>query len=386
MLFGGIDVGKEKHRICIKTSEDKNMDSFWFQNDYKGFDKLIQRIPAETMIGLEATNEYHKPLVNFLKTKRFEVFVFNPRKTKHFAMINHISVKTDKVDAGILADFMTMGFHKTQEQTVNKYPVLRQLTRTRMNLVQDQTRYKSRILNRLAVVFPEYEKLFSGSFGKTFNKLLEKYTIPEMIANIELEDLTNELIKTSMGFFRENKAKEIIETARNTIGVKENIEGYIEEIRMNLKYVQELEKDINKLDRKIQEQLMPIEQKLSTIQGINSVLSAAMIAEIGDIGNFKSRRALYNFSGANSKTKQSGKFTGKAKMSKHGNKYFRMALWLGAISCINHNKIYRKYYFKKVYIDKKDKMKAVNAVARKLCYQVFRILKYNENFELEKAL
>jgi len=386
-LFAGIDVGKDKHRIVVKDENYKITESFEFKTDYKGFGKLERRIPVAAVIGLEATNEYDKPLVSFLRAKGYEVYVFNPRKTKNFAKINHIATKTDKVDAKMLADFMVMGLHKTQMQAVNKYPEIKQLTRARLKLLNDQNKYKQRVLNRLYVIFPEYEHLFSENFGVTFTRLLEKYTYPENFSSLDAEKLGKEMIKISKGILREDRAEKIIAAAKKSIGIRNEVDGYIEEIRINLKYIQELEKDVKGLDRKIRERMMDVDQKLTTIKGINVSLAATIISEIGDIEKFKNRRALFNFTGMVPGIKQTGKYErNRNHMSKHGSKYLRTAIWQAAISCINHNKVFRMYFIKKHSIDKKQKMTAVGAVCRKLTYQIYRIMKYDEGFDMEKAV
>ena len=385
-LFAGIDVAKNKHKVVVKNEEYEIVESFWVENNQRGFNKALSRIPVGTVVGLEATSEYHKTLVNFLKSKGYKVYVFNPRKTKNFAKINHIATKTDKVDAGMLADFIILGLHKTQKQWTNKYPELRQLTRARLNLIHDQNRYKLRVLNRLAVVFPEYEKLFSQNFGVTFTNLLAKYTYPGNFSVLDAQTLGKELISMSKGILRENKALEIIETARRSVGIRDKIAGYIEEIRTNIRYIQELEKDIKRFDRKIEEQMEGIDQKLTTIRGIDLSTAATIMAEAGDMEDFRGRRSFFNFTGIVPTIKESSKYKGKSRMSKHGSKYLRTAIWLGAISCINHNKAFQMYFIKKHHIDKKPKMVAVGAVCRKLTYNMYRIMKYNEPFEMEKAL
>ena len=326
-LFAGIDVGKEKHRIAVKDENYKIIESFGFKTDCLGFCELAKRVPLNAVIGLEATNEYDKPLVNFLKNKGYEVYVFNPRKTKSFAKVNHIATKTDKVDAKILADFMVMGFHKTQKQFTNKYPEVRQLTRARMKLVLDQNKHKARVLNRLYVVFPEYESLFSENFGVTFTKILEKYICPENFSMLDAEKLGKEMITLSKGILREDRAKKIIETAKQSVGIRDEVGGYIEEIKINLKYIQELEKDIKRLDRKIREKMMAVDQKLTTIKGIDTSLAATIISEIGEIEKFRNRRALFNFTGMVSTMKETGKYKRHTNhMSKHGSKYLRTAI------------------------------------------------------------
>lgn len=380
-LFAGIDVGKEKHRIVMKDENYRIIESFWFETNYQGFNKLLQRIPAQAVIGLEATNEYDKPLVNFLRNNGYEVYVFNPRKTKNFARINHIATKTDKVDAKTLADFMVMGFYKTQKQFTDKYPEIRQLTRARLKLIHDQNKYKLRVLNRLYVIFPEYESMFSENFGVTFTKLLEDYTSPENFSLLDTDELGKEMISLSKGILREDRAEKIIETAKKSVGVKNGVEGYIEEIKINLKYIQNLEKDVKRLDRKVREKMMSIDQKITTINGIGISLAATMMAEIGEIENFKGRRALFNFTGIAPTVKETGKYKRQTNhMSKH-----RTAIWQAAISCINHNKVFRAYFIKKHIIDKKPKMTAVGAVCRKLTYHIYRIMKYDVPFDIEKA-
>lgn len=377
-LFCGIDVSKSSHTVCIKNVNLETKDSITISNNIEGFRKLEKTIPKKAVVGMEATCEYHKPLEHWLKKKGYDVYVFNPRKTKSFARVNHVVTKTDKVDAAMIAEFMAMGFHKTQKQWENKYPELRQLSRARIALVTDQSRIKTRILTRLAVIFPEYESLFAVNFKNTFTELLLDYTSPENFAKVPQEKLTKEIISLSMGLFREKKAKQIIETAKNSIGIKN--EAYVEEIRINLKYIIDLEKDIKRLNKKIREQMQKIEQPISNIKGIDVPLAAAIITEIGDINQFKSRRALFNFTGMVPIVKESGKYkAGNKHMGKYGNKYLRTAIWLSAICCINHNQEFKEYYYKKHKIDKLSKMDAVGAVCRKLTYRIYYMMKNEMN-------
>lgn len=377
-LFCGIDVSKSNHMACIKNERLETNASISVSNNLEGFRKLEKAIPKKAVVGMEATCEYHKPLEHWLKKKGYDVYVFNPRKTKCFARVNHVVTKTDKVDAAMLAEFMAMGFHKTQKQWENKYPELRQLSRARIALVTDQSRIKTRILTRLAVTFPEYESMFVVNFKKTFTELLLDYTSPENFAKVSPEKLTKEIISLSMGLFREKKAKQIIETAKNSIGIKND--AYVEEIRINLKYIIDLEMDINRLNKKIREKMQKIEQPISDIKGIDVPLAAAIITEIGDINQFKSRRSLFNFTGMVPIVKESGKYkAGNKHMGKYGNKYLRTAIWLSAISCINHNKEFKEYYYKKNKIDKLSKMAAVGAVCRKLTYRIHYMMKNEMN-------
>ena len=68
---------------------------------------------------------------------------------------------------------------------------------------------------------------------------------------------------------------------------------------------------------------------ISSIDGIGPNLAARIIAEIGDIEEFKSREALVAYAGLDPHIYQSGDQEGKhLKISKKGNKYLRCLLFL----------------------------------------------------------
>ena len=72
---------------------------------------------------------------------------------------------------------------------------------------------------------------------------------------------------------------------------------------------------------------------ISSIDGIGPNLAARIIAEIGDIEEFKSREALVAYAGLDPHIYQSGDQDGKhLKISKKGNKYLRCLLFL-AVGC-----------------------------------------------------
>ena len=385
MLACGIDVSKGRHEVVLKSKERK-LQAFSLKNDREGFMKFLEKVPKDAIVGMEATNQYHKTLEWFLKNNGYPVYVFNPRKTHNFGAVNHFRMSTDKMDAEKLADFILMGFHETQKQRKDKYPVIKQYCRLRMKLLKDKVKYQSRILNRLSVVFPEFESLFAVNFGVTYTEILEKYTQPERFAELSVGVLGKELASFSMGILKEERAEKIINAAKGSVEIRENIDGYTEEIKTCIKYVKELDTDIERITKKIRSLMDDIPQNLTKIRGIDMPLAASIISEIGDISQFSGRKALFNFTGMTPTVKQSGKFTGQSRMSKNGSKHLRTAIWLAAICCINHNKVFRDYFMKKTLVDKKRKIVAVGAVARKLSYHVYASLKNGDGFDPEREI
>jgi len=72
-------------------------------NNASGFKALLGVLQCRTRITCEATGPYHRRFVRALLRAGLEVCVVNPRQARRFAQANNVLVKTDKVDARILA-------------------------------------------------------------------------------------------------------------------------------------------------------------------------------------------------------------------------------------------------------------------------------------------
>jgi hypothetical protein len=68
--------------------------------------------------------------------------------------------------------------------------VLRELCRFRADIRKRTTTLKLKIIAVLAQVFPEYQSVFPDVFCKTATELLKEYQTAEMIAEEDLEKLT----------------------------------------------------------------------------------------------------------------------------------------------------------------------------------------------------
>jgi len=75
---------------------------------------------------------------------------------------------------------------------------------------------KRKIIALLDQVFPEYEKLFSDTFGVTSMELLTKYQTPEQILKVDSQTLADLLQKAGRGRFGIDKANQIQEFAKNS--------------------------------------------------------------------------------------------------------------------------------------------------------------------------
>lgn len=97
---------------------------------------------------------------------------------------------------------------------------LRQLSKYRTFLVDECSDYKREVICLLDKIFPEYNKLFSDTFGVTSSELLHKYPTPEDLLSVSTTKLTNLISKCSNGRLGREKALQIKDAAADTFGVK----------------------------------------------------------------------------------------------------------------------------------------------------------------------
>ena len=66
---------------------------------------------------------------------------------------------------------------------------MRQLCRYHDSVIASRTEIKLRIHTILEQIFPEYDKLFSSMWQNSAISVIEKYLLPEAIANAPIEEL-----------------------------------------------------------------------------------------------------------------------------------------------------------------------------------------------------
>lgn len=102
MTYVGIDVSKAT--FVVAYSSAKSSETKTFKNTTKGIREFIRTIsPEENHCVLEATGNYSMLLVYLLSKAGFTVSMENPLKIKNFARVMLSVVKTDEIDARLIA-------------------------------------------------------------------------------------------------------------------------------------------------------------------------------------------------------------------------------------------------------------------------------------------
>lgn len=387
MYIVGIDIGKNNHEATIIDETGVIIGkSIKFTNSHSGANKLIEQINRSignktVVFGLEATGHYWLSLYSFLSEKGYVINVINPIQSDSFRNLYIRQTKNDTKDSFIIAEVIRFGRFTTTQLADEKILSLRQLCRFRLSLVDSVSELKCRIITVLDQVFPEYEKLFSDTWGISSKRLLEKYQTPEEILELDTSKLAEFLKEHSRGQLGFAKAEKIQQAAQNTFGIKFAQDAFKFQLKQLIKQVLFIEDQIKELDSEIEIYYNQFECHLESIPGIGKVTAAIILSEIGDITRFKSAKSLVAYAGIDPTVRQSGQFlANNNKMSKRGSPYLRRALFLCASTCTLHESPLNTYYLKK-RSEGKHHLTAVGAVAHKLTHIVYAILRDNKDYE-----
>lgn len=338
MFYCGIDIAKYKHEATvIDATGVALLDSISFPNSKEGCEKLLalyrrQGISKDDLlIGMEATGHYWLSVYGYLLDQGFEVKVINPIQSEAFRRMYIRQTKNDRKDSFIIAQIMRFGQFSATELAEEAVVALRQLSRYRLALVDTCGDCKRRIISLLDQVFPEYNRLFSDTFGATSKEVLAKYPTPEDLLAVSPEKLANMLEKVSHGRFGKEKAKQLKAAASTSFGVSFAKQSFALQIRQLIEQLEFLEGQIEELEEQISLLLKQTESHITTIPGIGDTLGAIILGEIGDIHRFDAPNKLVAFAGLDVRVSQSGEFIGtRQKISKRGSPYLRRAIWLAA--------------------------------------------------------
>ena len=389
MFFVGIDIAKNSHEATV-IDERGNIavKPFKFSNSLSGFEKFltaIQNLSSDLSLfefGMEATGHYWLNLYTKLTDYNVAIHVINPVQSDALRGLYIRKTKNDAKDAFIIAELIRFGKYSETTLSDSELLSLRELTRQRFYLVDCVSDAKRKAVSFIDKIFPEYQTLFSDTFGATSVELLQTYTSPDVIAELDTELFTRFLKSVSHGRFGKSKAEEIQSVAKNTFGSFLFADSATLAIRQFIQQIKLLEEQIAEIEDFISEKFASFDCKLDTILGVGTTLAASFLAEIGDITRFESPDKLAAFAGIDPSVKQSGEFNGtRNKMSKRGSPYLRRAFWLAAVSGIRANPALKAVYDKKRAQGKHHAV-AVSAVMHKLCNIVFAMLKTNEPYKI----
>lgn len=294
--------------------------------------RFAQKLSPEDEVVLEATGNT-AAVVRVLEPYVSRVVVANPLQVRAIA---HARVKTDKVDARVLAQLQASGFLPSVWIPDAQTEALRRQVTRRTQLVHQRTRVKNEI-----------------------HSVLHAHLIPRCPA----ADL----------FGRKGRAW----LAEQPLPADERCA-----ITQRLSELDRLGEDLAEIDRALAQATVDNEQvhRLLTITGVNVTVAISLVAAIGDIGRFASPRKLVSYFGLDPRVRQSGLAPARhGRISKlgraHGRGMLVEAAWAAA-----HSPGPLRAFFLRIRARRGLQVAAV-ATARKLAVITWHVLSKNEDYD-----
>lgn len=385
MYFVGIDIAKRFHEAAVIDEQGKVVvKRIKFQNSHAGYCKLmdaVRKLNAPVEFAMEATGHYWFSLYAHLRQDNQIVRVINPLQSDALRGLFIHETKTDAIDAFIIAEVVRIGRYSNTEILPENIHALRELCRQRFYFIDMASDIKRKIIALLDQVFPEYEKLFSDTFGVTSMQLLENYQTPEQMLSVDSATLAALLSKASRGRFGIDKANQIQEYAKNSFGILLASSSFSLIIKQYIEQIKNFEESIEIFDAEIEKIYDTFDCQLHTITGIGKTLAAVIFSEIGgDISKFESVPKLVAYAGLYPKNRQSGEsINSKGRLSKRGSPYLRRAIWLSAFVSSSKDPAIRQFYERK-RSEGKNHLNAMGHVCHKMLSIIFAVLRDNKPY------
>lgn len=346
-----IDVSQNKSHIQGFIGPNKPLSKArTMRNTKQGFQfililkNLIESKTNETpLIVFEFTGIYHKPLEKFLISQNLKYHIVAPLKAAKARNSEIREQKTDARDCLSLSKLFysnNLGIFYSENET---YSNLRKLNRYYDTCMKHLIKIKVNFRETLAVVYPNYKKLFSSIYSDDSLTFLKEFPHPSLYTS-KLEDRIIEILKNKWDHLESwtlSKVKiltplinEVVSGCNVTEPDIIMLLSYISQIEYYLNQIEITVSQMNELAKKV-----PLYNLVHSLPGIQDILTCKFIAEVGDISRFSNYKQIVAYAGIDPMISQSGDKDGlHLKMSKKGNKRLRTILHLMVSSLIKANR------------------------------------------------
>lgn len=149
----GIDIAKHSFDIATVQANGKHRTKAKLPNDMSGFQVLQEWLSKYSEPGawivMEATGTYHEVLTEHLYGLGYQVCVMNPAQIAYYARSQLQRVKTDQVDAKLIASYGER--HRNELRAWQPEPIAIRRLRALMRRLQDLKEIEQMERNRLEV-------------------------------------------------------------------------------------------------------------------------------------------------------------------------------------------------------------------------------------------
>ncbi len=409
-LVIGADVHRDTNTICLMDGQGREVaPRFTIPNNRPGSEALVHEVACQVAAGdfdaiqiaAEATGWYWWHFFQTLDRDPtlqqwpVELYAINPRLTATFTKTYVDRDHTDHSDAFVIADRLRLGrdlppsFHVEE-----RYFALRLLTRYRQHVVQLLAREKAYCLAVIYLKASEYTRLqpFGKVFGAASRAVLQEFASLEEIAALPFTELVEFIDVKGKRRFADptQNARTLQQVALDSYTLPTALQAPVNLILdFSLQHIAFLERQEQRLNTAIAEQMVAIPHTLDTIPGIGPVYASGIIAEIAGIERFGGDESkVAKFAGFKWRRHQSGTFEAEeTRLTRTGNRYVRYYFCEAANAVRMHTAEYAAYYDRKYReVRKHQHKRAVVLTARKLVRLVVRLLTTNQPYQPRRTM
>lgn len=330
MRFVGLDVHKKETEVCILDAHGQLLGRTRIPTTRDALIRFAeQHLGDDAAVALEATTNTWG-VVDLLAPRCARLVVSNPMRTRAIA---EARVKTDKVDALVLAQLLRSEFLPAVWIPDHQTRQMRALTSRRAVLVADVTRLKNRIHAVL------HQRLIHAPVSRLFT--------PDGRAFLERLDL-------------DPPGRDAIDSF--------------------LRLLDAAERELQRINQRIARTAWQRQQVrlLMTIPGVHVAVASALLAALGDVSRFPDGDHAAAYLGIVPRTRQSSDHCYHGPITKHGNAHARWLL-VQAAQHLDKHPGPLGVFFRRI-ARRKNRNVAVVATARKLVVIAWHMLTNNEPY------
>lgn len=358
----GLDVHKKTVVACVRIQDGGNI-----HHEVRTFDTttsaLLQLAQWLADNGcrhavLESTGVYWKPVWHMLASDELTLVLANAEHVRNLP-----GRKSDVKDAQWLSDLLAHGLVASSFVPPEPIADLRDLTRTRLQLVRQRVRHTQRIQKTLEDANVKLDSVITDVLGKSGRRMIEA-----MIAGktdpVELAKLADNRLRASR--------EQLTEALRARVTPHHRVM-----LSIHLEQVDATNRTIDVLDKEIERMLEPFRSDLTllcTIPGTSSLVAQTLVAEIGtDMSQFPTSGHLVSWAGLCPQLRESA---GKRKNTRlrRGAPWLKPVLVQAAWAAVRKKDCYLRGQFYRLK-SRCGPKKAIVAVAASILVAAFHVLR-----------
>ncbi len=338
----GIDVSKGKSMIAVMRPFGETVLSPFevphTASELSKLAELLKSLDGETRVIMEATGSYHAPIAKTLCDAGIYVTVVNAVLIHNYGNNKIRATKTDKKDAVKIANYgidhwLELPRYLPEEDT---RALLKACSRQCRQYSKVQTSLKNNLISLLDSIFPGVNRFFSSPVradgSEKWVDFVSSFWHAECVSKLSLKAFTEKYRKWCKKHgYNFLKAQELHSFARTRVTSMPKtdttrllVEQAVSQLNATSAAVAALKKQMRTLASTLPE--YPI---VMGMFGVGPSLGPQLMAEIGDVRRFHSKKALVAFAGIDSPPDDSGQVRNRHKrISKVGSPPLRRTLFL----------------------------------------------------------